>query len=510
VVCVDARTGDPIWRFLLSTGGINSSVLLYKDSLIAIHGNENIDSSDTGRMVAIDKNAQPKPSEEGAPVLGADAEIWRNNLCMFTSSPTLAGNRVYQVNQTGNLSCVDADSGKILWQEKLAGSQLHASSLYADGKLYIPMEDGHFFIIRPSDSGAEILADIELEGNALGSPTVWNGKIYVHTTQKLYCFGTKDPQSPPPAWPEEQREHQPGDPVALQIVPSDVLLSAGEKATFKLHGLDAAGDRVEVKGTPKWDSFIPPTAKVKAKMDAAFNDQGELVAGPEAEVSAGAYKAEIGDLSGIVRGRLLPSLPYSLDFESFETTVPHPTEEGVKFAYPPLPWIGARFKWEIRELDGSKVFAKTLDNVLFQRALTFIGDPEASNYTMQVDVMTDGNRRMRSNGGVINQRYIISLIGNAQLLEVSSNYDRVNVSVPFKWNPKEWYRLKTRVDVAKDGSGVVRAKAWPRDGEEPEAWTIEVPHKNAHTHGAPGLFGFAPQVKFRVYLDNVAITPNEN
>ena len=40
-------------------------------------------------------------------------------------------------------------------------------------------------------------------------------------------------------------------------------------------------------------------------------------------------------------------------------------------------------------------------------------------------------------------------------------------------------RLKTRVDVADDGSGVVRAKAWPRDEAEPEAWTIEVPHTHA-------------------------------
>jgi len=198
----------------------------------------------------------------------------------------------------------------------------------------------------------------------------------------------------------------------------------------------------------------------------------------------------------------------SEDFESFELAVPHVREEGVRFAYPPLPWIGARFKWEVRDVEGNKVLAKTLDNVLFQRAMTFIGTPEMHNYTVQADVMTDGNRRMRSTGGVINQRYIIALVGNAQLLEVSSNHDRIKVAVPFSWQPNKWYRLKTQVDVAQDGSGVVRAKAWPREEGEPDQWTIQVPHKVAHANGSPGLFGFAPQSKFRVYLDNVSVTPN--
>ena len=83
------------------------------------------------------------------------------------------------------------------------------------------------------------------------------------------------------------------------------------------------------------------------------------------------------------------------------------------------------------------------------------------------------------------------------------------MGAPFKWSPNKWYRLKTRVDLNDDGSGVVRAKAWPRDDDEPDAWTIEVPHETAHTKGAPGLFGFALQSKYRVYVDNVVVSPNE-
>jgi hypothetical protein len=246
-------------------------------------------------------------------------------------------------------------------------------------------------------------------------------------------------------------------------------------------------------------------------MEATFED-GTLKADAAPVPSAGSFKASKDGLSGFARGRILPSIPFSEDFERFEIIETQPDghiEAGKGFAYPPLPWIGARFKWEIRDVDGNKVLRKTLDNVLFQRAMTFFGGPELSNYTLQADVMTDGNRRTKSTVGLINQRYIIALVGNSQELEVSSNHDRVKVSVPFRWKENVWYTLKSRVDVAADGSGVVRAKAWPKGEPEPDAWTIEVPHKAAHQEGAPGLFGFSPQSLYAVYVDNIRITENE-
>jgi hypothetical protein len=82
--------------------------------------------------------------------------------------------------------------------------------------------------------------------------------------------------------------------------------------------------------------------------------------------------------------------------------------------------------------------------------------------------------------------------------------------VPFAWQAGKWYTLKTRVDVAPDGSGVVRAKCWPRDEAEPEGWTIEVQHAHAHHEGTPGLYGFTPQSRVRVYVDNIRVIPNES
>lgn len=510
LICVNARTGEPIWRYPLSAGGMNATVALYKDTVIGVHADENLDSSDAGRMTAIKVNAEPKPAETGPPQLDKSAEAWRNDLAAISSSPVLVGNRIYQVIKTGQLCAVDADTGRVLWKHKLAPDQLHASPLYADGKLYVPMQNGSFFIVQPTATGARQLAKVQLAGRCIGAPAAWNGKVFVHSTEKLYCFGRKG-NNPGLNGPAKPGPRPPvGPTVALQIIPAEVALRPGEKATFSIRGIDANGYVTTTLDSTKaqWAKFVPPTARVRSEMDADFNAQGELTAASTAKPSAGAFQATLDGFKGTIRGRVLPSLPLTEDFESFTPTETLPAEPDQKFAYPPLPWIGARFKFDVRELDGNKVLAKTLDNIFFQRATVFFGHPDEKNYTFEADVMSDGNRRTMSSVGVINQRYYIVLHGNSQELEVNSNQERIKVAVPYKWSPKVWYRLKTRVDVAANGSGTVRAKVWKKGEAEPNQWTLQVPHRIAHTSGSPGLFGFAPQSLFKVYVDNISITPN--
>ena len=514
VVCVDANTGDAVWRFPLSVGGVNASVLLYGgDKLVAVHGKENLDSTDSGRLVAIGRSQTPVPPKEpGTPVLEKSAELWRNgDATCYTSSPLLVGDRIYLTTETGEVAAVDATTGKTLWKEKLGIEQLHASMAYGDGKLYVPIKDHTFAIIRPTDTKAEVLCKVDVGGECNGAPAIANGRVYLFTTTKLFCFGTVKAAQPDPY----VKPPLSSGPVArLMPVPGEVLLRPGAKATVGLTALDEHNVPVAAMpdGVPTWAAYVPPTAKVRALMGASFPDVATIVAAPEPKPSAGMFEVSIGTAKGYLRGRVLPYLPIKVDFENIDIAVDHELEQGVKFAYPPLPWIGARFKWEVREIDGAdgkktKALVKTIDNKLFQRSTTFIGAPDAKDYTIEADVMSDGNKRKMSEVGIINQRYAVILKGNAQELEVNSNLERIRVAVPFPWKPKEWYHLKARVDLAVDGSGMVRAKAWKKGDPEPEKWTVEVPHANAHPNGAPGFFGFSP-TDMRVFIDNITVTPN--
>lgn len=522
VVCVNARTGDPLWRVNLFRAGINATVLVHhSDKVVAIYGTP----YELGQMVALKMpDAVPANPAEGPLVLERkQLELWADDISSSTSSPILVGDTIYAVAEKGDLCAVDANTGAIKWKLKLGIEQRNSCPLFADGKLYAPILDdpatktagqsdagtkGGFYIIKPTEKEGEILCHVELDGRCFGTPVACNGKLYLQTARHLYCWGQKDGTSSATPAPQEKPWPAAGKATQLQVIPSEVLLHPGEKATFRVRSLDVNGFTVQESipaGQVKWASFIPPTAKVRATLKGAFNDQGELVVAPDPVVSAGAFEATVGDLKGYTRGRVMPSLPLKQDFESFnlsETNI-----EGTAFAYPPLPWIGARFKFDVREKDGGKVLAKTTDNRFFQRAQVFIGTPDMKNYTIQADVMSDGNRRKMSEVGIINQHYLIVLKGNEQKIEVNSNQERLRVAEDFKWSPNVWYRLKARVDMNPDESAVVRAKAWKRDEPEPEKWTIEVPHKTAHRSGSPGLFGFSPQ-DMRVYIDNLEVKPN--
>lgn len=495
LVCVDVRTGDPIWKFQMCTGGVNSSALLYGDSIIAIHGKENLDTSTIGRMVSLPRNVATAP---GKPIVTRTVkdENWRQDLVAFTSSPVLVGNRVYQTVLTGDLFCIDADTGKKLWHEKLAPDQIHASPAYGDGKLYVPMNNGSFHILEPTDQGPKLLQSLQLEGNCLGAPAIANGRIYVHTTEHLYSFaGGKGGALAGRRAPAAGKA---GAPTRLQVLPADVVLQQGQSVPLRVRALDAMGRVVE-------ESVSGIAWKVPAGNGVHFGDS-ELRVDRHARPTAFVAGATVGGLAGSARVRVVPAVSFTDDFDDIALK---PAPDGTAKAPGRPYWAGAGKKWEVRELDGEQVLAKTIDNPLFQRSMSFVGHPESSNYTMTVDIRTDGNRRMMSSAGVVNQRYLIALKGNHQQLEISSNMEILKESVRFRWKPKVWYRLKTRVDVQKDGSAIVRAKVWKRDTPEPEAWTLEVEHPNAHTHGAPGIWGFAPQSRFRVYMDNLKVTANE-
>ena len=557
VACVNARNGEPLWRVQLYKSGINATVLVHNnDKVIAIYGTP----YEQCQMVAMKMpDVMPTNAAAGPVVVERkDVELWAVELSTSASHPILVGDTVYVVAEKGDLCSVDANTGKMNWKLKLGIEQRNASLVAADGKLYVPILDdpegkvsgegeagsnGALYVIKPG-AQPEILSHTALEGRCFGTPVAFNGKVYVQTTKKLYCFGVvgqasrlsggasasaqvpassgtakaaTNLQSKLDLRPVQNKnflsnptiEAIPGPPSLLQIIPSEVLFHPGDKATFRARKLDANGSVVEdVKDIKslKWASYIPPTARVKSTMKGAFDADGKLVAAPEPVLSAGAFEATDGNLKGYIRGRVMPNVPLKQDFDSFTLNETN-AAEGAAFAYPPLPWIGARFKFEVRERDGNKCFVKTIDNKFFQRATVFMGTPEMKNYTIAADVMSDGNKRKMSEVGVIAQRYAVILKGNDQKLEINSNLERLRVSTDFKWSPNVWYHLKARVDIATDGTGVVRAKAWKKGDPEPDAWTLEVPHKTAHQNGSPGLFGFAPQ-EMRVYIDNISVTAN--
>ena len=63
----------------------------------------------------------------------------------------------------------------------------------------------------------------------------------------------------------------------MQIIPSEVVLHPGQKQSFKVSVLDKGGNVIKKASNLKWEKYVPATAKVKAEMNASFDENGVLV-----------------------------------------------------------------------------------------------------------------------------------------------------------------------------------------------------------------------------------------
>lgn len=503
VVCVNARTGEEVWRFQLAIGGVNSSMILVgDDGLIAVHGKENVDATSKGRMVRL---KIPTEYPDNLPiVLGAESEVWRNDEHVaFTSSPTLVGDRVYTTIAMGSLLAVDIETGETIWSQKLGPDQIHASPAYADGKFYVPIFEGVAHVVTDEGDSAKVLSSHEMGAKLLGAPSFYNNRVYLFSQQGLHCFGDEKVKK---VKYKNEKAPKAGRIAQIQLVPAEFAIGADGEQEFKVYGLDASGLRVkDITDQATFSKWNPPNAPRPSEVDATLSGN-KLWRSGQGKLTNGYIQASVDGMTSISRGRVVAGNGYNEDFEA--TRLFLKDKDGVDVSPPPGTWLGAGPKWHIMDKDGDKVAAYRLENLLWQRSMNFIGHTDMHSYTVEADVMTDGNRRIMSTVGLVNQRYLVALSGNQRLLEISSNHERVKDSVKFPIKANTWYRLKTRVDTNADGSGVVRAKAWEKGQPEPDAWTIESEQNKVHKQGAPGVFAFAPQSLKRVFIDNISISSN--
>src|SRR4030095_12483758 len=112
-----------------------------------------------------------------------------------------------------------------------------------------------FYIIKPDDKNPQILCHAVLDGRCFGTPTAYDGKVYLQTTRHLYCFGKKGSNPGLAAVPEPGQWPKPGPPTQLQLIPAEVLLNPGQSESFRVRKLDADGFAVEEVRDPQAVKF---------------------------------------------------------------------------------------------------------------------------------------------------------------------------------------------------------------------------------------------------------------
>jgi outer membrane protein assembly factor BamB len=113
-------------------------------------------------------------------------EIWSyelNSHCCTT--PSVHDGLVFVADCGQTIHCVDTKTGKPHWTHD-TGDQIWASTLVADGKVYIGTRRGNFWIMA-ADKNKKIISSIKLDSPIHGSPVAANGVLYIATMKKLYA-----------------------------------------------------------------------------------------------------------------------------------------------------------------------------------------------------------------------------------------------------------------------------------------------------------------------------------
>ena len=485
VHAIKAQTGEPVWKYEISKRGLNTGVVVHGTTAILTHSEENLDSSEMGMMVAVDAKSKGEIKKEQTKwsVYG-----WQGGF----SSPVLDGSRLYQIDNGANIAAFDVTSGKQLWLQNL-GTIQKASPVLADGKLYVGTENGKFFILEPSATGAKILDEDQLGTEQLpeaiiASVAVSDGRVYVVSDSNLYAIGKKT-ATPGATASATVTPLSTGTVAHVQVVPTELILKPGATAKFRVRLFDDRGALIREE-TPSAATWAVENLKGSVT-------DGQLTLTSEALAQGGRVKATVGGVSGTASVRVFPPLPWSENFDGMAVNTIPPT------------WVNTTRKFTVREMDGNKVLVKTNTegSSLLSRARAYLGPSDFSNYTVEADINATQKRRQQGDGGVIAQRYVLVLYGNSQMLHLEPWQPETarTVTKPFAWKPDTWYRMKLSVENLSNGKTRARGKVWLASEPEPAEWMIERVDPIPNRQGAPGIYGSALA---ELYFDNLKVYPN--
>jgi outer membrane protein assembly factor BamB len=96
---------------------------------------------------------------------------------------------LYVTNEVGIVMCADAETGKPVWRQRLAGI-FFASPVAGDGKVYLVSETGETFVLRAGREPA-ILAQNDLGERFLASPAISNGCLFLRSDGTLFCIASR-------------------------------------------------------------------------------------------------------------------------------------------------------------------------------------------------------------------------------------------------------------------------------------------------------------------------------
>lgn len=187
IVAHRLNDGGEIWR----CGGLNPPPnspyridFRFVTSPVAVPGLIVVPSCKEGLVIGL------RPTGKGDITEKPRLHAWQYENTPDVPSPLVHDGLVYLCDELGILTCLEADSGEVLYSERIHEYRHRASPVYGDGKIYLTARDGTINVVR-AGRDYELLATNAMDEDIAASPAIAGGKIYLRTYDALYCIGAE-------------------------------------------------------------------------------------------------------------------------------------------------------------------------------------------------------------------------------------------------------------------------------------------------------------------------------
>lgn len=117
--------------------------------------------------------------------------VWtRTDTGSFVPTPAAAEGRVYLVRDRGEVVCLDARTGKTVWEGRFPENRnsYYSSPSIAGGKIYSAREDGVLFVARCRDK-FEFVSENDMGERIVASPVPIQSRLLLRGEKHLFCAG---------------------------------------------------------------------------------------------------------------------------------------------------------------------------------------------------------------------------------------------------------------------------------------------------------------------------------
>jgi outer membrane protein assembly factor BamB len=178
----DPLTGKELWRFADGDTQVKMQAPQISQGLIYITG-----GYPAGRPIYAFRSGANGDISLKAGQETNEFIAWRSTKgSPYTPTPLVYDGLFYTCADSGVLSAYDAQTGALIYQERLPSS-FSASPVAADGKLYLASEDGDVFVVKAGRK-FELLATNPMGQALMATPAISRDLIVVRTETHVYAI----------------------------------------------------------------------------------------------------------------------------------------------------------------------------------------------------------------------------------------------------------------------------------------------------------------------------------